>query len=264
MRALTSAPAYPLLEAIIRTHIAEGLVLSKDLLSASPVVAIEGFPLVATSTNDTVFINSQAQVVAVDIPASNGIIHQTDQVLNPFTGYFGISNAATTTNPPAQTSKADSTLADILLTDTRFTDLRDVLLALQPEFIRGRLAFATPAQPQIFVAPSSTAFAAAPPGTALASQAPSNQPLSFLLFTFGLLRNAPKLADLDFASGGVVPLTSVFTGFNATVRQAPGGGPVFVNNAAVEEEICAVNGCLWVVDRILDPLYSAFGPVVRP
>lgn len=266
MGALTAAPAYSILESILRTHIAEGLVSSADIISASPVEAIEGFPLTVTDTSTAFLINSQAQLTAVDAPASNGLIHQIDQVLNPYTGYFGISNATT----PPTTSDEPGTIADLVLSDTHLTSLRDILLALQPDLLTTRLRLFSPAAApsQIFIAPSNTAFVAAPPGTAEASVAPSNQALSVLLFSFGLLDStslmdgAEKLADLDLAVRGEVQLASAFTGINITASQAEGGA-VRLNNAVVEAEVCGSNGCLWLVDRVLDPLYLAFGPVDR-
>lgn len=257
--ALTAAPAYPILESILRTHIAEGLVASANFISASPVQAIEGFPLAAQSTGaDSVFVNDQAKIVAVDTFASNGVVHQIDQVLNPYTAYFGVSNA--TTAP--QTSDTDGTISNILLTDTRLTDIRDVLLALQPDFVRGRLHLSEPGgTPQIFVAPSNDAFAAAPAGTVETSKAPSNQPLSLQLFSFGLLNTDAKFADLNFAAGPI-QVASVFTGINVTASQEPGAATL-LNNAAIQEQVCGSNGCVWIVDRILDPLYLAFGPVNR-
>lgn len=261
MKALVAAPAYPLLESIIRTHITEGLATSADIISISPLEAIQGFPLTATSAGDAIFVNSQAEIVAVDAPASNGIIHQIDQVLNPYTAYFGISDA--TTEPLA--SEADGTMADILNSDTRLTDIRDVLLALQPDFVRSRLALVPveggERKQQIFAAPSNEAFAAAPPGTVEAAKSPSNQALSFQLFSFGLV-DAARLEDLDLASGST-QLPNVFTGISVTASQTTVDGALTLNNAVVEEEICGSNGCIWIVDRILDPLYLAFGPLDR-
>lgn len=86
------------------------------------------------------------------------------------------------------------------------------------------------------------------------------------LFSFGLLESTAlmsggsRLADLDFAERGTVPLTSAFTGIKVTASQTE--GMVGVNNlAVVEAEVCGSNGCLWLMDRVLDPLYLAFGPV---
>lgn len=258
MKAFTAAPAYPLLEAIIRTHIAEGLFTSASVTSG-PVEAIEGFQLSAVASGSTgaVFVNDQAEIVAVDTFASNGVVHQLDQVLNPFTAYFGISNAST----PSQATEAQGTVADILLTDERLTSIRDVLLALQPDLVRTRLSLADPGgAPQIFAAPSNDAFSAAPPGTAASSTAPSNQALSLLLYGFGLLDTDARLADLDF-SAGPLRIASAFTGINITASQA--GGVAFLNNAAIQEQVCGSNGCVWLVDRILDPLYLEFGPLDR-
>lgn len=259
MGVLTAAPAYPILESILRTHIAEGLVLSTDIVSVSPMVAIEGFPIAAQSAaGGSIFVNDQAQLVAVDTLASNGIVHQIDQVLNPFTAYFGVSNA---TAAP-QKSDTEGSIADILINDERLANIRDVLLALQPDFVQGRLRLAAPGgSPQIFAAPSNDAFTAAPAGTVESSMAPSNQPLSLQLFSFGLLNTDASLADIDI-SAGPVEVASVFTGINVTMRMTPEGA-ILLNNAAIQAEVCGSNGCVWIVDRILDPLYLAFGPLNR-
>lgn len=247
------------MESILRTHIAEGLVPSNDIISASPVVAIEGFPLAAQgAAGGSIFVNDQAQVVAVDTLASNGIVHQIDQVLNPFTAYFGVSNA---TAAP-QASETDESMADILINDERLANIRDVLLALQPDLIQGRLRLAAPGgSPQIFAAPSNDAFTAAPAGTVESSMAPSNQPLSLQLFSFGLLNTDARFVDINL-SAGPVQVASVFTGINVTMRMTSEGA-TFLNNAAIQAEVCGSNGCLWIVDRILDPLYLAFGPSSR-
>lgn len=34
-----------------------------------------------------------------------------------------------------------------------------------------------------------------------------------------------------------------------------------MNNAGIQAEVCGSNECVWIVDRFLDPLYLAFGPV---
>lgn len=260
VEALTAAPAYPIFESIIRTHIAEGFVTSADVVSASPFEAIEGFPIsaAATGSNQVILVNNQAQIVAVDTFASNGVVHQIDQVLNPFTDYFGISNA---TAPPT-TSETGGTVADILLGDERLTTIRGILQALSPDLVNSRLALAEAGgTPQIFAVPSEDAFVGLPDNTADASVAPSNQPLSLQLYSFGLLDTDARFADLDF-SGGPVSVASAFTGINVTASQAEGGA-TFLNNAGIQEQVCGSNGCVWLLDRILDPLYLAFGPLDR-
>lgn len=258
--ALTEPPAYPIFESIIRTHIAEGFFTSADVVSASPFEAIEGFPISAAAVGgeQAILVNNQAQIVAVDTLASNGVVHQIDQVLNPYTDYFGISNA--TTSPT--TSDTDGTVADILLSDERLTTVRDILQALNPDFINIRLALTeTDNTPQIFAVPSNDAFIGLPDNTVDASIAPSNQPLSLQLYSFGLLDTDARFADLNFSSGPV-NVASTLTGINVTASQVAGGA-TFLNNAAIQEQVCGSNGCVWLVDRILDPLYLVFGPLNR-
>lgn len=260
VEALTAAPAYPFFESIIRTHIAEGFVTSADVVSASPFEAIEGFMISATAVGgeQAIFVNNQAQIVAVDTFASNGVIHQIDQVLNPYTDYFGISN---TTSPPT-TSETDGSVADILRSDERLTIIRDILQVLSSDFVNSRLALAEAAgTPQIFAVPSNDAFVGLPDNTADASVAPSNQPLSLQLYSFGLLNTDARFADLDF-SGGAINVASTFTGINLTASQVAGGA-TFLNNAGIQEQVCGSNGCVWLLDRVLDPLYLAFGPLDR-
>jgi uncharacterized surface protein with fasciclin (FAS1) repeats len=258
--ALTAAPAYPLFESIIRTHIAEGLVTSADVVSASPIVAIEGFQLTAAAVGaqNAIFVNNQAQIVAVDTFASNGVVHQIDQVLNPYTDYFGVSNASA---PPA-TSDTDGTVAAILLSDERLSKARDILQALSPDLVDIRLALAKEGcTPQIFAVPSNDAFAGLPANIVDLSIAPSNQPLSLQLYSFGLLDTDVRFADLDFSSGPI-SVPSTFTGINITASQMAGGA-TFLNNAAIQEQVCGSNGCVWLIDRVIDPLYLAFGPLDR-
>ncbi|KAI7773961.1 hypothetical protein LA080_009507 [Diaporthe eres] len=260
VEALTAAPAYPIFESIIRTHVAEGFVTSADVVSASPFEAIEGFPISATAVGgeQAILVNNQAQIVAVDTFASNGVIHQIDQVLNPYTDYFGISN---TTAPPT-TSESDGTVADILLGDERLNTVRDILQALSADFVSTRLALAEAGgAPQIFAVPSNDAFVGLPDNTVDASVAPSNQPLSLQLYSFGLLDTDARFADLDF-SGGPISVASTVTGINVTASQVSGGA-TFLNNAGIQEQVCGSNGCVWLLDRILDPLYLAFGPLNR-
>lgn len=260
VEALTAAPAYPIFESIIRTHVAEGFFTSADVVSASPFEAIQGFPLAAAAVGggQVILVNNQAQIVAVDTFASNGIVHHIDQVLNPFTDYFGISNA---TGPPT-ISDSDGTVADILLSDERLSTIRHILQALSPDLINIRLALAEAGgTPQIFAVPSNDAFADLPDSTVDVSVAPSNQVLSLQLYSFGLLNADARFADLDFSSGPInVP--STLTGINVTASQVDGGA-TFLNNAAIQEQVCGSNGCVWIVDRVLDPLYLAFGPLNR-
>lgn len=230
-------------------------------MSASPFEAVEGFPIsvAATGVNETIIVNSQSRIVGVDTFASNGVVHQIDQVLNPFTAYFGISNA---TNAPQSNTSSEDTIADILRNDERLSNLVNILQALNADFVTNRLDLTRADNlSQIFAAPSNNAFSVLPSGSAALAIAPSNQPLSFQLFAFGLLSINAPLSALDF-SAGPVSVANAFTEIGATLTRLDGGA-VFLNNAAIQEEVCASNGCVWIVDRVIDPLYLAFGPLDR-
>lgn len=252
--ALLAAPAYPLFESIGRFHIAEGFYAAADIAAASPIESIEGFSLSATLDGDAIVINGQAEIISVDTFASNGVIHQINRILNPYTAYFGTSN---TTVAPAQSTEVVGTISDILLSDERLSTARDIFLALNPDLINNRLRLSGPKGPQIFAVPSSDAFKRLPDGATSIAIAPSNRDLSLLLFAGGLLDTTIRFENLDFSKGDIA-ISSVFTGINVTVSQATSGA-TFLNNAAVEAQVCGSNGCIWLIDRVLDPLYLAFG-----
>lgn len=164
MGAVTAASTHSTLGSVLRTRIAEDLLTTADVVSTSPVEAVAGVSLTVTDTSAIFLIISQAQLTAFDGPASNGIIHQIDQVLNAFTGYFGMTNA--TTSSPLPTPDETGTTADSLFSEARPNALRDILLTLQPDVLTNRLRLIFPAATplQVFMAPSNTAFSAAPPG----------------------------------------------------------------------------------------------------
>lgn len=66
-------------------------------------------------------------------------------------------------------------------------------------------------------------------------------------------------AGLDFTSP--VSVASDVTGLNLTAMQE--GVAIFMMNAGLVTQVRASNGYLWIVDRWLDPLYQAFGPIDR-
>lgn len=193
VKTMLASQAYGLFEAIIRTHIAEGLVTSADVIEASPFKAIEGFMLSTAADGDTISVNNQAWTVAFDSLASNGIIHQIDQVLNPFTGYFGVSN----TTSALEATGTEATISDTLETDARLSNLSEVVFIVTPDLLLDRLNLSEPdGNPQVFVAPSNDAFAATPGEARPVLVAPSNAALSSLLLAFGLLHSDAKPADL--------------------------------------------------------------------
>ena len=89
---------------------------------------------------------------------------------------------------------------------------------------------------------------------------PYKSPFNTLMWQYGWLDDGGEMfAGLKFSSP--LSVASDVTGLNLTVSQDKDA--VFVMNAGLVTQVEAANGYLWIVDRWLDPLYHAFGPVDR-
>ncbi len=69
------------LTAILTYHVLSGDVMSKDIENGT-VTTVEGQDLVINKTDTGVTVNN-ANVVKADIKASNGVVHEIDNVLIP-------------------------------------------------------------------------------------------------------------------------------------------------------------------------------------
>ena len=67
---------------ILLSHVIPGRVLSTDITDGMEVETLQGGKLKFTVNGDEVMVNG-AKIVAVDIPASNGVIHVIDTVITP-------------------------------------------------------------------------------------------------------------------------------------------------------------------------------------
>jgi uncharacterized surface protein with fasciclin (FAS1) repeats len=67
---------------ILTYHVVSGKVMSTDV-AAGDVPSVEGSPIAVTVDGGTVKLNGSATVTAVDIEASNGVIHVIDAVILP-------------------------------------------------------------------------------------------------------------------------------------------------------------------------------------
>lgn len=67
---------------ILTYHVVSGKVMSTDV-AAGEVPSVEGSPITVTVDGGTVMLNGSATVTAVDIEASNGVIHVIDAVILP-------------------------------------------------------------------------------------------------------------------------------------------------------------------------------------
>ncbi len=67
------------LESLLRGHIVEGRLTSRDVFNAGSLTALDGSQLEITAEGNNVFVNG-AQIIDVNIPATNGVIHMLNGV----------------------------------------------------------------------------------------------------------------------------------------------------------------------------------------
>lgn len=294
--------AYPLTEALLRTHIIEAGLTASDLVKVSEsegaggistslqvsntteqyhngvlTKTVQGYYIDSvTSSNGTVQIDDQSAIVMANIVADNGLIHAIDQIIDPFLIYGG-GPSNQTIAPTSETT--DLTIGEVLKSDSRLVNSSKILLENSPDTLR-RLSKQTGSM-QFFVAPQNEAYdlmptilpifrkfshIAKPQSDWLTSSrtdtlvAPYKSPFNTLMWQYGWLdSDGDTFAGLNFSSP--VTVVSDITGLNITVTQEESA--IFIMNAGLVTQVKASNGYLWIVDRWLDPLYQAFGPIDR-
>ncbi|XRM42670.1 hypothetical protein ABZX51_005879 [Aspergillus tubingensis] len=280
---LMTQQAYPLTEALLRTHIIEAGLTASELVEVSEsesaggistslqvsntteqyhngvlTKTVQGYYIDSvTSSNGTVQIDDQSAIVMANIVADNGLIHAIDQVIDPFLIYGG-GPSNRTIAPTSETTF--STIGEVLKSDSRLVNSSKILFENSPDTLR-RLSQQT-GSTQFFVAPQNEAYDLMPTILPIFHTlvAPYKSPFNTLMWQYGWLdRNGDTFAGLNFSSP--ITVASDITGLNITVTQTESA--IFIMNAGLVTQVKASNGYLWIVDRWLDPLYQAFGPIDR-
>lgn len=68
---------------ILLYHVADGSLTSQNVLAATRFDTASGQPFTVTANAQGVFLNDTTQVIILDVPASNGVIHGINAVLMP-------------------------------------------------------------------------------------------------------------------------------------------------------------------------------------
>ncbi len=68
------------IDQVLESHVVEGKLTSRDLLNGDPITTLAGTPLEVTVEGNNIYVNG-VQVIAVNIPATNGVIHMLNAVL---------------------------------------------------------------------------------------------------------------------------------------------------------------------------------------
>ncbi|KAL4937423.1 hypothetical protein BDV06DRAFT_232592 [Aspergillus oleicola] len=281
---LLTQRVYPLTEALLRTHIIEARLTAANLVNVAGgdtgvggistslqlsntteqfhrgilTKTVQGYYIdCSMSTNGTVLIDGQAAIAQADITADNGLIHTIDQIIDPFLIYGGGPSNRTTT-PTTETT--NMTIAAFLQTDSRLSTSSKLLSNNSPDTLR-RLSKQSDSE-QFFVAPQNEAYDLMPTILPVFHTlvSPYKSPFNTLLWQSGWVdTDGERFASLKFSDA--MSVANDVTGLNLTVTQEDDA--VFIMNAGLVTQVEAANGYLWIVDRWLDPLYQAFGPVDR-
>ena len=222
------------LSQILLYHVVAGKVMAADVSDGLSADTLQGAPVAFTIVDGKPMIND-ANIVATDVEASNGVIHVIDAVILP----------------PAEDAMEDDAMAD----DAMATDIVDTAIAAGSfntlvaavqaagleDALRGEGPFTV-------FAPTDEAFAALPAGT-----------------LESLLADPAALSDIllyHVAAGKLMASDVVERGFITTLLERPltvtaVGDEVTINNAKlVATDIETSNGVIHVIDVVLIPTGS--------
>jgi transforming growth factor-beta-induced protein len=155
------------LRALLEYHLVASELSSSTLLGLTSVMSIEGSDLLVDSPGGVLFVN-EARVVADDVEATNGVLHEVDAVVMPPTSLLATLEAR------------------------GFTILRDLI-------DRAGLAGALTGANVTLVAPTDEAFLALPPGRLDELRDPVNQAELIDVLTFHVLPGRRTALELLFA-----------------------------------------------------------------
>jgi uncharacterized surface protein with fasciclin (FAS1) repeats len=214
-----------LLTSVLLYHVVDGKVLSPDAiaLAGSDVDTLSGDAIALSLQDDSLYIND-AMVTAVDIEASNGVIHVIDAVLLP----------------PAEMAEEPGTIVDIAVADERFSTLVTALQQAElVDTLAGEGAFTV-------FAPTNDAFAAL--GSDLDAVLADNELLTKVLLYHVL--DSEVASETAVTLDGQTVETLAGDSFEVSVKD----GSLYINDAMVViADIEASNGVIHVIDAVLLP-----------
>jgi uncharacterized surface protein with fasciclin (FAS1) repeats len=218
------------LQELLLYHVVGDEIFSRELRRVQFVPTLaEKYLWVRKFWNGTVKVNN-AQVIAADVDASNGVIHVIDTVLVP-RGFELVPEETT----PAGDLVATAIAAGAFNTLVAAVGAADLVGALQGE------------GPLTVFAPTDDAFARLPQGLVAALLLPENQAKLQELLLYHVVNGRVLAGDLNYYQR--VP---TLQGSNVTIVKWFGN--VWVNTSKVTTaDVLATNGVIHVIDRVLIP-----------
>jgi uncharacterized surface protein with fasciclin (FAS1) repeats len=279
---------YPLLLSLLRSHFVDNETITSLLSSTlgsgkhpvGPVEvttkSLEGYPITFTMQPNSSLINNTYYISNIDltgpIKAANGVVHKITRILDPYASTFGVSlRNGTGTKSMLDTSprQEEKTMTDLVLAEPQLSVWKDTITEVLPAIMK-RLGDRRGAEsarcntPKPFaVLPMNSAFSLLPTGYLETLRAPFNFALSSHLLAWGI--SVPTCATFEdilaaVRKDGEFKIFSHRADLNLTVTESGrGSGELMVNNArVVMANRCAGNGCIWMVDKMVDPVYGMF------
>ncbi len=205
---------------ILLYHVVSGSVLAADVVNLTEAETLLGKNVNIKVDMGSVMIN-EANVVATDIIADNGVIHVIDSVILP----------------PADLAD----IVDTAVADGRFTTLAAALGAAELiDTLKGEGPFTV-------FAPTDDAFAALPEGTVESLLLPENKQALTDILLYHVVAGKVMAED-------VVTLTEAETVLGQNVSIKVDMGKVYINESEVIiTDIATSNGVIHVIDAVLLP-----------
>ena len=192
--------------------------------------------------------------------------------MDPFSSAFGVtvlSGVKTPTVEDKSPRQDGKTMTDLVLAEPRLSRWTELMQEVLPAILkrlgdrRGPEGVACPTPHPFAMLPSNDAISSLLPNYIDVLKAPFNFALSSHLLAWGIsvpncfsFHDIKKIVDRD----GEFNIFSHRADINLTIKEIPrGSGRLTVNNAEViQANACAGNGCIWIVNRMVDPIYGIF------
>jgi transforming growth factor-beta-induced protein len=229
---------------VLTYHVVAGKVKAKDVLKLDgKTVKMVSGDTVKVSIKGTKVMVNDSNVTAVDVAASNGVIHVLDAVLLP--PDLKLADTKATTTLPQTTTPVAST-KDIVDTAVGAGTFKTLAAALGAA---GLVDTLKGAGPFTVFAPTDDAFKKLPAGTVETLLKPENKDKLKALLTYHVVSGKVLAADVLKLDGKMVKTVN-----GAEIMISVKGGKVFLNDSQVTTtDIQASNGVIHVIDTVLMP-----------
>jgi transforming growth factor-beta-induced protein len=231
------------LTSVLTYHVVAGKVSAKDVvkLNGKAAPTVNGETVAISVSGGKVKVND-ANVVTVDVNATNGVIHVIDSVLIPKNLQLAPAPA------PAAAAK------DIVDTAVAAGSFKTLAAALGAA---GLVDTLKGAGPFTVFAPTDAAFAKLPAGTVENLLKPENKALLTSILTYHVVAGRVPASTVVTLNGKTAKTVN-----GADVKIKVDGSTVFVNDSKVTTvDVAASNGIIHVIDTVLLPPAAAPAPV---